>query len=173
MANVDQSAAIMQSLRRIVRFLRTAERDAESSYNLSAAQLFVLSSLAAAPASSLAELAGRTLTDASSVSTVVAKLVAKKLVARVRSADDARRLELRLAPAGERVVRATPTIVQMRITDGVARLSPAERDAIVHSLDLLVRAIGADTIEPRMLFDDEQPAKPRGRSRANRRGSAK
>jgi DNA-binding MarR family transcriptional regulator len=168
---VDPSAAIMQSLRRIVRFLRIAERDAVSSHDLSAAQLFVLHSLAASPAKSLAELAGRTLTDASSVSTVVAKLVAKKLVARVRSPDDARKFELRLAPAGERVVRATPTLVQTRITDGVAKLPANERDAIVHSLDVLVRAIGADTLEPRMLFEDEAP-KVRGRSRANRRGSA-
>jgi DNA-binding MarR family transcriptional regulator len=168
----------MQSLRRIVRFLRTAERDAKSSYNLSAAQLFVLHSLAVSPARSLTELAGRTLTDASSVSTVVAKLVAKKLVTRGRSPDDARRRELRLAPAGERVVRATPTIVQTRITDGVAKLPPDERDAIVRALDVLLRAIGADTLEPRMLFEDEaatpsgQP-KARGRSRANRRGSAR
>jgi len=170
---VDPSAAIMQSLRRIVRFLRIAERDAESAHELSAAQLFVLHSLAASPAKSLAELAGRTFTDASSVSTVVAKLVAKKLVARVRSPDDARKFELRLAPAGERVVRATPTLVQTRITDGVAKLPADERDAIVHALDVLVRAIGADALEPRMLFEDEPAVTARGRSRASRRGSAK
>jgi DNA-binding MarR family transcriptional regulator len=168
----DHSAAIMQSLRRIVRFLRIADREADSSHGLSAAQLFVLHSLAASPARSLAELAGRTLTDASSVSTVVAKLVAKKLVARVRSPADARKFELRLAPAGERVVRATPRIVQMRITDGIAKLTADERDKIVHALELLVRTIGADELEPRMLFDDEATVKPRGRSRASRRGSA-
>jgi len=151
----------MAALRRIVRYLRLADREAEAAHGLSAAQLFVLHSLAAAPASSLGELAGRTLTDASSVSTVVAKLVAKKLVARVRAADDQRRFSLRLTPAGAKVVRDAPRIVQARITDGIGKLAPARRRELVRALDTLVRAIGADSLEPRMLFEDEVPTRRR------------
>jgi DNA-binding MarR family transcriptional regulator len=62
----------MVSLRKIVRFLRLADRAAEAAVGLSAAQLFVLQTLASQPAASLAEVADRTLTDQSSVSTVVA-----------------------------------------------------------------------------------------------------
>ena len=154
----------MAALRRIVRYLRLADREAEAGHGLSAAQLFVLSSLADAPASSLAELAGRTLTDPSSVSTVVAKLGAKKLVARARSADDARRFGIALTPAGQRVVRRSPRIVQTRITDGLAKLAPARRRELVRALDVLVHAIGADALEPRMLFEDEAPPVRRRRA---------
>jgi DNA-binding MarR family transcriptional regulator len=160
-SHASDSAAIMAALRRLVRYLRLADREAESSHGLSAAQLFVLHSLANAPASSLAELAGRTLTDPSSVSTVVAKLAAKKLVIRTRSADDARRFGIAIAPAGQRVVRRSPRIVQARITDGLDKLAPGRRRTLVGALDVLVRAIGADALEPRMLFEDEAPARRR------------
>jgi MarR family transcriptional regulator, organic hydroperoxide resistance regulator len=165
-SQASDSAAIMAALRRIVRYLRLADREAEAGHGLSAAQLFVLHSLAKAPASSLGELASRTLTDPSSVSTVVAKLVARKLIARARSADDRRRFALALLPIGQRVVRATPRIVQTRITDGLGRLPPERRRELVRVLDVLVRAIGADALEPRMLFEDEAPAR---RTRARQR----
>src|SRR5689334_12541357 len=85
--------AVMHALRRLVRFLRLADRRAEGAAGISAAQMFVLRSLADAPASSLSELADRTLTDQSSVSTVVARLVETGLVVR-RRGEDRRRIEL-------------------------------------------------------------------------------
>src|SRR5215470_9599078 len=83
--------AIMDALRRIVRGLRLTARDAERSAGISGAQLFVLQSLAEERASSLNDLADRTLTDQSSVSVVVKRLADRKLVARKAAADDARR----------------------------------------------------------------------------------
>src|SRR6516165_4152555 len=88
--------AVMDSLRRIVRGLRLSARDAERSAGISGAQLFVLQSLAEERASSLNDLADRTLTDQSSVSVVVKRLTDRKLVARKAAADDARRIELSL-----------------------------------------------------------------------------
>src|SRR4051812_3413652 len=113
----SEATAVMNALRRIVRMIRLAE---STSHDLSAAQRYVLHSLASAPASSVAELAGRTLTDQSSVSTVVAKLVAKQLVARTPSSTDRRRAELRLTAAGARVVKRSPVLPQTRIIEAVA-----------------------------------------------------
>src|SRR5580658_6655719 len=73
---------VMDALRRVVRALRLTARDAERSAGISGAQLFVLQSLADQAAASLNELAERTLTDQSSVSVVVKRLVARRLVAR-------------------------------------------------------------------------------------------
>ena len=81
---------------------------------MSGAQLFVLQHLAdAAPAAlSLSALAERTHTHASSVSAVAARLHARGLVARRAAADDARRAELSLTPAGTRLLEKAPTPVQ-------------------------------------------------------------
>jgi DNA-binding MarR family transcriptional regulator len=153
----------MNALRRIVRVLRLADREAEGAVGLSAAQLFVLQSLAAAPAHSLAELAERTLTDQSSVSTVVAKLVAKRLVTRRSAANDRRRVELRLTAAGEHVVRTAPRVPQSRLAEALRAMPAARRDDLVRSLEVLATAIGANETTPSMLFEDER--RPRRRSR--------
>jgi DNA-binding MarR family transcriptional regulator len=156
----DDAQEILDALRRLVRYLRLAARDAEEATGASAAQLFVLQQLAAAPAASLADLAARTLTDASSVSTVVARLVARGLVARKAAAGDRRRAELSLTARGRALIAQAPVLAQQRLITAIAQMSATERKATVRSLGSLVRAVGADTIEPRMLFEDER----RGRS---------
>src|SRR5262249_19055685 len=123
----DETAEILASVRRLVRFLRVATRRAEQQTGASAAQLFVLSQLAASPASSMGELAARAFTDASSVSTVVARLVARGLVSRRRAAADRRRIELALTRRGRAMVARAPELAQTRIVDGLARLTPRER----------------------------------------------
>jgi DNA-binding MarR family transcriptional regulator len=158
----------MVSLRKIVRFLRLADREAEAAVGLSAAQLFVLQTLANQPAASLAEVAERTLTDQSSVSTVVAKLVQRRLVARTPAKGDRRRIELRLTAAGERMLRTAPRVPQSRIAEVVAAMRPVQRAQLVRALDGLASAIGASATQPRMLFEDELPAIRRS-SRGRRR----
>ena len=156
-ANVSargQTRDVLDAIRRIVQAMRESSRAAEKRVGLSGAQLFVLHSLASAPASSLAELAQRTLTDQSSVSTVVAKLVAKKLVKRSRSAIDRRRAELGVTPAGQRLVDKAPQLLQTRIIEAVSAMPEKPRKELVRSLARLVEAIGANKIEP-LMFSDE------------------
>jgi len=166
-AHLSQQAAVMVSLRKIVRFLRLADREAEAAVGLSAAQLFVLQTLASEPAASLVEVADRTLTDQSSVSTVVAKLVQRRLVARTPAEDDRRRVELRLTAAGDRLLRSAPHMPQRRIAEVVAAMPAPQRAQLVRALDGLASAIGASETPARMLFEDERPAarrSSRGRS---------
>jgi DNA-binding MarR family transcriptional regulator len=164
-ASARDATAVMVALRRIVRLLRIADREAESSYGLSAAQLFVLHSLWNEPARSIGDLAARTMTDQSSVSTVVTKLVARKLVARTASESDRRRTELRLTASGERIVRTAPRVPQTRVADLIARMSGPARRELVRSLERFASAIGANEVTPRMLFEDEPKGRRRRRSR--------
>ncbi len=166
-SQVTQPGAVMIALRRIVRFLRLADREAEAAVGLSAAQLFVLRTLAEAPANSLGEIADRTLTDQSSVSTVVAKLAARRLVARVEAAGDRRRIAIRITPAGQAVVKRAPAMPQGLIAKAVEALPPAQRIELVRSLDRLIAAIGASGLPPRMLFEDEPRQSRRRRPRGN------
>lgn len=160
----DDAQRVFEALRRLVRYLRLADRAGEDATGASAAQLFVLQQLAAAPASSLAELAARTLTDASSVSTVVARLVTRGLVARRPAAGDRRRAELALTAKGKALLARAPALAQPRIVAAIAEMSARERAALVKSLDGLVEAIGADELEPRMLFEEEATRPRRRRS---------
>jgi MarR family transcriptional regulator, lower aerobic nicotinate degradation pathway regulator len=158
----DEAAAALVALRRIVRYFRLADREVENACDLSAAQLFVLRSLVDAPANSVAELADRTLTDQSSVSTVVARLVERNLVSRKVARTDRRRAELRITAAGQRMVDRAPRAPQMQMIEAIHAMPLARREELVRSLEGLAGAIGANAVEPRMLFEDE-PRTPRKR----------
>ncbi len=152
------------ALRRIVRFLRLADREVEAACDVSAAQLFVLHTLVEEPASSVSELAHRTLTDQSSVSTVVARLVERGLVKRTPSRTDRRRAQLRITPAGLRMVRRAPRIPQALMISAIRGMPAAKREELTRALEGLAALIGANEVAPRMLFEDEPP-----RARTRRR----
>jgi len=158
----DEATTVLIALRRIVRYLRLADRDVEAACDVSAAQLFVLHTLVDEPAQSLSEIAARTLTDQSSVSTVVARLVEKGLVKRTPSRTDRRRAELRITAAGQRMVDRAPRVPQAQMITAIRALGPAKQAELARALDLLSQVIGANHVEPRMLFEDE-PAKRRAR----------
>jgi DNA-binding MarR family transcriptional regulator len=159
-----ESAAIMDALRRLVRFLRLGTRAAEARTGISSAQLFVLQRLESAPALSIAELAERTLTDPSSVSTVVAKLVARGMVSRRTSPEDRRRASIALTARGRQVLSRAPELAQVRLLEALESMPEAERSALGRTLVAWVHGAGADELEPRMLFEDE-PAPRRARPR--------
>jgi DNA-binding MarR family transcriptional regulator len=150
-----QPLAAMVSLRRIIRYLRVTDREIEAASGLSAAQLFVLATLADTPALSLAEIAQRALTDQSSVSTVVAKLTKSGFIARKASREDRRRAELRLTAAGKRVLESSPSTPQQRLIDAMRAMPAARRAEIVRALQSLVEALGADKTAPKLMFEDE------------------
>ena len=160
---------VLDSLRLIVRDLRLSARDAERAAHITGAQLFVLQQLQDGGTLSLGELAERTMTDQSSVSVVVKKLVGAKLVARKPSRSDARRLELSLTPAGKKLLARCPEPTQVRLVAALKRLDPREVEGLTSGLSALVREMGLDSAAPPGMFfesneeDSNVVARTRGR----------
>jgi DNA-binding MarR family transcriptional regulator len=151
-------ASAVDSIRRILHALRTSAGEAEARAGVTGAQLFVLQSLAEAPAASLNELAARTLTHQSTVSVVVDRLVRRQLVIKRRAQADARRVELRLSARGRALVRRAPQVAQARLIEGLRALPRSEVCELARLLRRLLRAMHA-TREPAAMFFEE-----RGRS---------
>ena len=103
--------AVLDGVRRIVHTLRESSRRAEKTVGVSGAQLFVLQRLGEATTLSVNELAARTHTHQSSVSTVAARLVEGGFVRRTRSGADARSVELSLTAKGRRLAKVLPEIL--------------------------------------------------------------
>ena len=154
-SNSDDAQEALDSLRRIVRALREAARLAERKFGVSSAQLFVLHKLAEASPMSLNELARRTHTHQSSVSTVVTRLVEQRLVLRVRSARDARMLQLTLTPAGARLAKRSPDPPATRLIQAIESLPRAQQRALAASLMAVAKAIGAAG-KPIMFFEERK-----------------
>jgi DNA-binding MarR family transcriptional regulator len=149
------TAAAVDAVRRIFRVLRNAAQQTQAQAGISAAQLFVLSSLADGAASSLTELGERTHTDRSSVADVVERLAGAGLVARERSARDRRRTEVRITPAGRALLRTAPRPPTQLLIAGLEAMSDDELDALAAGLRRLIRGMGLEAAPAPMLFEDD------------------
>jgi DNA-binding MarR family transcriptional regulator len=163
--NADVRAAL-DALRRVVQGIRSHGALAERATGLTGAQLFVLQQLAEAPAQSLNELAVRTRTHQSSVSTVVTRLVARRLVSRRRSAEDGRRLLLEVTQAGRALLTGAPETAQSRLIAALDTLPPARRRSLARELAGLATALGMDREPAALLLEPpERPGTPGGDAR--------
>lgn len=147
----------LDSLRRIVQALRESSRRAERELGVTGAQAFVLETLAGAPELSLNELAERTHTHQSSVSTVVARLVKRGLVRRSRATEDARRLVLTLSPEGRRLIARAPDIAQSRLVRGIERQPEPARRVLCAVLAALAHDLDGGRSRPGMFFESHSP----------------
>jgi len=146
----------LNALRKIVRALRVSARATEKELGISGAQLFVLQQLAEKPASSINDLAERTMTHQSSVSVVVARLAEQGLVLREASRQDARRSQIALTPAGQALLARSGPTMQVRLAEGLTRLPEVQREQLVEGLDAWLRATGIDQEEAALFFEESQ-----------------
>ena len=174
MPSDEYAKQIMVAIRRLVRALRLFERESESRYGVSAAQMFVLHVLREEDAISLNELAVRTATAQSSASTVVQRLVDAGYVEREQSARDRRAIVLTLTAKGRRLVRRAPAPAQEQIFASIAKLPVADRKRFVELLDEFLGGMGVSGEAP-MLFEDSRvrrarraPVRGRPRRRAHK-----
>lgn len=150
----SSSQDVLDALRRIVQALRESSRRAEQELGISGAQLFVLEKLADAPSQSLNDLAARTYTHQSSVSTVVARLVEQGFVSRQRSSGDSRKLELVLTGRGRRLAERTTGAAQERLIASIQQISAESRAQLSALLQRIVGGMNTPARQPRMFFDD-------------------
>jgi DNA-binding MarR family transcriptional regulator len=151
----DDETAVAEALRRIVRTLRLSTAEVGRVAGITGAQLLVLRVLSERPGASLSDVAEATLTDPSSVSVVVRRLVEAGLVRRGADPGDARRMRLDVTPAGAALLRAAPSPAQERLLAALGTLPRPELRRLARSLEALVRAMGAEGAPAAMFFEDE------------------
>jgi DNA-binding MarR family transcriptional regulator len=159
----------MDGLRRVVRALGSSARGRTSREGPSGAQLFALRQIADAGPLAIGELAARTLSRQSAVSEVVARLVARGLVARRPGPHDARRIELTLTAEGRRTVaRAAPT-AQERLAAGLARLPSRTRGALADAFESWLDEAGLAEVPATMFFEERGAETTAAATRRGRR----
>jgi MarR family transcriptional regulator, organic hydroperoxide resistance regulator len=161
--NDSDAGQAMNALRRLVRAVRTANRSVQRAVGISGAQLFVLRRLEERPRQALSDLAIGTLTDPSTVSEVVGRLVAAGYVARHVAAADARRAELELTSRGRALLRKAPETLQSVLVEGFSRLPAAKRRALAEGLQAWVGASYLADLPPTMMFEPTEPPSTRRR----------
>lgn len=143
----------MNSLRRITQAIRLSSSAAQKTVGITGAQLFVLEQLAEHPIASLREIVDRTLTDQSSVSVVVSRLVRSRYVTRQRSASDGRRIELSLTASGRALLHRAPQAAQTRLVSALRGVPVLELRVAATVLERLAREMGATVEKTTMFFE--------------------
>lgn len=156
----------LDALRRIVRALQRSHRIAEQRWDVSAAQLLVLQQLADGSPLSINELAERTFTHQSTVSVVVTRLVRRRLVARARSGDDARRTEITLTAAGRQLLSRAMLLAQTRLIDALGHMKSSDLQMLARCLGVLSAELGMAEEPAHMFFEHD------GRTGAAARGAS-
>jgi DNA-binding MarR family transcriptional regulator len=148
-------APVFNTLRRLVHSMHAASRETERRLGVTGAQLFVLTQLRTTPSLSINALAEQTMTHQSTVSVVVRRLVRRKLVKKVRAADDGRRVELTLTPAGMTLLRKAPEVMQVRLARAIESLQPEDRQGLERGLKHLANELGVKNIPAPMFFESD------------------
>ena len=154
---------VVDSLRRITQAIRLSSSVVQDRLGITGAQLFVLQHLAELPGASLRDLAERTLTDQSSVSVVVSRLVDAGHVVRKISARDARRTELTLTATGRALLRRAPELAQTRLMATLRAVPPARLRVTAGVLGRVARALDTRS-GPAQMFFEPAAGKPRAAS---------
>ena len=157
----DDAENALDELRRLVHGLRTSAYAVERELGISGAQLFVLRELEAEPGCSIRRLSDRTLTDPSSVSTVVARLVERGLVTRTQDVVDARKSCLVVSKKGSNLLARAPEPYQARIIAALRRLAPQRLRELRLGLRQVTDALQIER-GPAPLFFEAGPATKTG-----------
>jgi DNA-binding MarR family transcriptional regulator len=75
-------------------------------------------------------------------------------VVRESSRQDARRSEIALTPAGRALLARSGPTMQVRLADGLTRLSDEQRHQLVEGLEAWLRATGLEEEEATLFFED-------------------
>ncbi len=156
---MSETTEVLDGLRRVLQALREGSRAAESKLEISGAQVFVLQVVASTPGLSLNELAAQTRTHQSSVSVVVARLVAAGLLSRGRAKDDARRMELSLTSRARKLLQRAPGAPQHQLIAAIDALPSSQRVVLARALRSISASMALPGATPEMFF--EAPAKKR------------
>ena len=130
-------ASIVHCIRAVARDLRISFRASEQKLGISGAQLYVLEELNEGEALSINELAARTFTHQSSASTLVSRLVERRLVTRSADRGDARKLSISLTASGRALLKKAPHVSQRRLVAGLHELSRGDLKQLAKNLSVL------------------------------------
>jgi DNA-binding MarR family transcriptional regulator len=136
-----EKTVIVDSIRAIAQELRAAGRPADDELGITAAQVDVLRAIAAGSPCSINDIAERTFTHQSTVSSIVARLAQAGLISRAPSRDDGRRQAITLTQAGKRGLRQAPVSSEERLLAALRGMSRDELRRLASFLGKLSSAL--------------------------------
>lgn len=138
---------ILRSLRRITRAIDLYSRQLVGHFGLTGPQLVCLRVIEQAGALTPSQLAKLVDLSQATVTGIVDRLEAHKLVTRERNADDRRRVTVSLTEEGRNLVKKAPSPLHDRFLGRLKQLPDAQQDQISAILEQVVEMMGAEKLD--------------------------
>ncbi len=146
---------IIQGLRRIVKELHRYSQDVHAAYGLTGPQLWALKTLARTGPVPVGALAAALAVHQSSLSVLIDRLEARRLLARTRRAPDRRVVHLALTPRGRALARRAPEPAQGRLLHALRAMPTTKVRDLRRAVDILACAMEAQDVNARFFFSDD------------------
>lgn len=143
----DHALAVLRSFRVIFGSVRQHFREVERRCGMSGSQLWILREIGRSPGVGVSELAARLAIHQSTCSQLVEKLVRTGHVVKRRSADDQRRVGLKMTLQGQRTMARAPGPTQGVLPEALSELSTPALRALEKSLQLVIERMDLEVQE--------------------------
>lgn len=146
---------VLRSLRRITRAIDLHSRQLSTTYGLTVPQLVCLRVIGARGPMNPSQLATEVSLSQATITGILDRLTARKLVSRERSSADRRVVTVRITEAGHLLVQSAPSPLQDRFLARLSELSQDERETIRLTLAKIVRMMDGEAIDAAPLLTNE------------------
>jgi DNA-binding MarR family transcriptional regulator len=140
----EPATQVLRRFRLVFNAVKTHFRQVEKKAGLGGAQVWALSVVRDRPGVGVNELARAMDIHQSTASNLVRALVEQQLVAAEKGGTDRRAVQLRLLPAGARVLRRAPAPFAGVLPQALASLDAATLKRLDRDLSRLIEALGAN-----------------------------
>jgi DNA-binding MarR family transcriptional regulator len=142
---MDPSAAqVLRQFRQIFNAVRTHFKSVEKKVGMGGAQVWALSLIHAQPDIGMGDLARAMDIHPSTASNLVKSLAERELVQVLRLGTDRRAVQLRLLPAGQRVLKRSPAPFAGVLPQALDSLDPQTLKRLEADLGKILKGLGAD-----------------------------
>jgi DNA-binding MarR family transcriptional regulator len=138
---------ILTAIRRIIRAVDSHSHKLNEEFNITAAQLICLYSLANKGQMTQSQLAKEICMGMSTLNGIIDRLEHKKLVVRKRDEADRRKVFVNILPAGKDLTKSAPALLQDKLSDSLRKLPELEQVSIALSLERVVELMQADHLD--------------------------
>ena len=153
----DYEYRILSALRRVIRSVDIYSKKLNTELGLTTPQLLCLHALAKSDSMILTDLAKEINLGVSTVNGIIDRLEAKQFLTRNRSAEDRRKVCLKISSSGKEIVLQAPSLLQDKLSASLSKLTDNEQLAITESLELVVKLMEVEKVDTSPnLFPREQ-----------------
>ena len=138
---------VLISLRRIIRAMDLHSKHLVKTTGLTTAQLLLMQTVLRREAMTIGELANDIHLSQATVTTILDRLEARKLLVREGSKEDKRKVHIRLTDEGRQLVAHAPVPLQEHFIEQFTKLQPWEQSLMLSSLQRVAQMMDAGEID--------------------------